>query len=33
VLYQDNRIALDGDLTQPEILVEALQLFFDHRQP
>jgi hypothetical protein len=33
VLYQDNRIALDGDLTQPETLVEALQLFFDHRQP
>ncbi len=33
VLYQDNRIALDCDLTKPENLIEILQLFFDHRQP
>ncbi len=33
VLYQDNRIALDCDLTKPENLIEVLQLFFDHRQP
>ena len=32
VLYQDSRIAIDCDLTQPENLVEVLQLFFDHRQ-
>jgi predicted helicase len=33
VLYQDNRIALDCDLTKPESLIEILQLFFDYRQP
>jgi predicted helicase len=33
VLYQDNRIALDCDLTKPENLIEVLQLFFEHRQP
>jgi hypothetical protein len=33
VLYQDNRIALDCDLTKPENLIEILQLFFEHRQP
>ena len=33
VLYQDNRIALDCDLRDPEKLIEILQLFFDHRQP
>ncbi len=33
VLYQDNRIALDCDLTNPENLVEILQLFFDYRDP
>jgi predicted helicase len=33
VLYQDNRIALDCDITKPESLIEVLQLFFDHRQP
>jgi len=33
VLYQDNRIALDCDLTKPENLVEILQLFFDYRDP
>ena len=33
VLYQDNRIALDCDLTKPENLIEILQLFFDYRQP
>lgn len=33
VLYQDNRIALDCDLTKPDSLIEVLQLFFDHRQP
>jgi len=33
VLYQDNRIALDCDLTKSENLIEILQLFFEHRQP
>jgi hypothetical protein len=33
VLYQDNRIALDCDLTKPENLIEILQLFFDYRDP
>jgi type I restriction-modification system DNA methylase subunit len=33
VLYQDQRIVFDGDITSPEKLVEALQLFFDHQQP
>jgi hypothetical protein len=33
VLYQDNHIALDCDLTKPENLIEILQLFFEHRQP
>jgi N-6 DNA Methylase len=33
VLYQDNHIALDCDLTNPESLIEVLQLFFDYRQP
>jgi predicted helicase len=33
VLYQDNRIALDCDLTNPESLIEILQIFFEHRQP
>jgi hypothetical protein len=33
VLYQDNRIALDCDLTKPENLIEILELFFEHRQP
>jgi predicted helicase len=33
VLYQDNRIALDCDLTDPEKLIEVLELFFEHRQP
>ena len=32
VLYQDSRIALDCDLTNPENLVEVLQLFFEHQQ-
>ncbi len=33
VLYQDNRIALDCDLTKPENLIEILECFFEHRQP
>jgi predicted helicase len=33
VLYQSGRIALDCDLTNPESLIEVLQLFFDYRQP
>jgi hypothetical protein len=33
VLYQDNRIALDCDLTKPENLIDILTLFFEHRQP
>ncbi len=33
VLYQDNRIALDCDLSSPENLIEILTLFFEHRQP
>ena len=33
VLYQDNRIAFDDAITDPEKLVEVLQLFFDHQQP
>ena len=33
VLYQDNRIALDCELTKPENLIEILQLFFDYRDP
>jgi hypothetical protein len=33
VLYQDNRIALDCDLTKSENLIEILQIFFEHRQP
>ncbi len=33
VLYQDNRIALDCDLTKPENLIEILQSFFEHRLP
>ncbi len=31
VLYQDDRIARDCDLRDPEELIEILQLFFDHR--
>jgi hypothetical protein len=33
VLYQDNRIALDCNLTKPDNLIEILDLFFEHRQP
>ncbi|HEY0786694.1 MAG TPA: N-6 DNA methylase, partial [Acidobacteriaceae bacterium] len=33
VLYQDNRIALDCDVSKPASLVEVLELFFEHRQP
>jgi predicted helicase len=33
VLYQDNGIKLDCDLSQPENLIEILQLFFDYRDP
>ncbi len=33
VLYQNNGIALDCDLTKPENLIEILELFFEHRQP
>jgi predicted helicase len=33
VLYQDNRIALDCDLTKPENIIEILELFFDYRDP
>lgn len=32
VLYQDNRIALDCDLSDSDRLIEILQLFFEHRQ-
>jgi hypothetical protein len=32
VLYQNNGIALDCDLTKPENLIEILELFFEHRQ-
>ena len=32
VLYQDNRIALDTSIAEPEKLLEILQLFFEHRQ-
>ena len=32
VLYQDNRIALDTPITEPEKLLEILALFFEHRQ-
>jgi predicted helicase len=31
VLYQDNRIALDCDLTKPGDLIEVLELFFNHK--
>lgn len=33
ILYQDSIIKKNCDLTQPENLVEVLQLFFEHRQP
>ena len=32
VLYQDNRIAFDADITAPEKLIEVLQLFCEHKQ-
>ena len=32
VLYQNNRIALDTPITEPEKLLEILTLFFEHRQ-
>ncbi len=32
VLYQDNRIALDTPITEPEKLLEILTLFFEHHQ-
>ncbi|MEO8735802.1 MAG: N-6 DNA methylase [Edaphobacter sp.] len=32
ILYQDNRIALDCDLTKPENLIEILQIFCEYRQ-
>jgi hypothetical protein len=31
VLYQDNRIAMDCDLTKPGDLIEVLELFFNHK--
>jgi predicted helicase len=33
ILYQDSRIALDRNLTEPENLVEILQTFFSYRDP
>jgi hypothetical protein len=33
VLYQDNRIAFDDAITDPEKLIEILELLFEHRQP
>jgi predicted helicase len=32
ILYQDSRIAWDGSITDPEKLVEVLELFFEHKQ-
>jgi predicted helicase len=32
VLYQGGRIAFEGPITDPEKLMEALELFFEHRQ-
>ena len=32
VLYQGNRIAFNDDITDPEKLVEVLELFFEHKQ-
>jgi predicted helicase len=33
ILVQDGRIAFDGEITDPEKLVEVLRLFFEWRQP
>ena len=33
ILVQDGRIAFDGDLADPEKLVDVLRLFFEWRQP
>jgi len=33
ILVQDGRIAFDGDITDPEKLVDVLRLFFEWKQP
>ena len=33
ILVQDGRIAFDGEITEPEKLVDVLRLFFEWRQP
>jgi predicted helicase len=33
IIYQDNKQVFDGDIRQPDILIEALRLFFEYQSP
>jgi predicted helicase len=33
IIYQDNKQVFDGDIRKPDILIEALRLFFEYQSP